>query len=75
MSVDPRAAIGDFLVSRVVYGIKGLRYTVSTDCRLRVHALWRLHPERPHGIRQMILGVLLDGAIVAGVVFAVASHR
>jgi hypothetical protein len=74
--VDPRAAIGDFMWSWVVYGFKGLRYAVSSDYRSRVHAFWRLHPgRRARGIRQMILGALLDVIIVASVAFVVAAHK
>ena len=74
--VNPRAAIGDFMWSWVVYGVKGLRYAVSSDYRSRVHAFWRLHPgRRARGIQQMILGALLDVALVAGVAFVVAAHK
>jgi hypothetical protein len=73
---DPRAAIGEFIWSWMVYGFKGLRYAVSSDYRSRVHAFWRLHPgRRTRGIRQMILGVLLDVVIAAGVALVVASHK
>jgi hypothetical protein len=40
--VDPRAAVGDFIWSWIVYGYKGVRYLVSADYRRRVHAFWRL---------------------------------
>jgi hypothetical protein len=73
---DPRAAIGDFIWSWMVYGFKGLRYAVSSGYRMRVHAFWRVHPgSRARGIRQMILGVLLDVFIAACVVLVVASHK
>ena len=73
---DPRVVVGDFIWSWIVYGFKGLRYAVSSDYRSRVHAFWRLHPgRRSHGIRQMVLGALLDVAIAACVVLAVASHK
>jgi hypothetical protein len=74
--VDPRAAVGDFIWSWIVYGYKGVRYLVSADYRRRVHAFWRLHPERrAGGIRRMILGAMLDVFIVACVALAVASHK
>jgi hypothetical protein len=60
----------------MVYGFKGLRYGLSADYRARVHAFWRLHPERrAGGIRRMILGAVLDVFVVACVVAAVVSHR
>ena len=74
--VDPRSAIGDFIWSWMVYGFKGLRYAVSSDYRARVHAFWRAHPgRRARGMRQMILGVLLDVFIAACVALVVASHK
>ncbi len=73
---DPRAAIGDFIWSWMVYGFKGLRYTVSSDYRARVHAFWRDHPgRRSRGILQMILGAFLDAVLVASAVLVVVSHK
>ena len=74
--VDPRAAVGDFIWSWMVYGFKGVRYVASADYRARVHEFWRVHPgRRSHGIRQMILGALLDVVIAAGVAAAVVSNK
>jgi hypothetical protein len=74
--VDPRAALGNFIWSWMVYGFKGVRYVVSADYRARVHEFWRVHPgRRPHGIRQMILGALLDAVIAASVAVAVVSNK
>ena len=73
---DPRAAVGSFIWSWMVHGLKGLRYLVSAAYRAQVHAFWRLHPgRRTGGIRQMILGVLLDVFIVVCAVAIVASHK
>jgi len=73
---DPRAAIGDFIWSWMVYGFKGVRYAVSSNYRARVHAFWRAHPgRRARGMRQMIVGVFLDTAIVAIVAWVVVSRR
>ena len=74
--VDPRSAIGDFVWSWMVGGFKGMRYVVSADYRSRVHAFWRLHPDRrAGGVRRMILGAMLDVFIVACVGLVIASHR
>ena len=74
--VDPRSALGNFIWSWMVFGFKGVRYVVSADYRARVHEFWRVHPgRRTHGIRQMILGGLLDLVIVAGVAVAVISNK
>ena len=74
--VDPRAALGDFVWSWMVYGFKGVRYVVSADYRARVHEFWRVHPgRRSHGLRQMILGALLDVVIAVGVAVAVVYHK
>ncbi|MBS0422761.1 MAG: hypothetical protein JSR66_33955 [Proteobacteria bacterium] len=74
--VDPRAAVGGFLWSWVIYGFKGLRYVVSADYRARVHAFWRLHPERrAGGIRRMILGAILDVVTLVCVVLIVVYRR
>jgi hypothetical protein len=55
--VDPRAAVGNFIWSWMVYGFKGVRYVVSAHYRARVHEFWRVHPgRRSRGIWQMILG-------------------
>ena len=76
MFQDPRGAAGSFIWSWMVYGFKGLRYVVSADYRARVHEFWRVHPgRRSHGIRQMILGALLDVIIVAGVWVVVVSNK
>jgi hypothetical protein len=74
--VDPRAAAGNFVWSWMVYGFKGVRYVVSSDYRACVHEFWRAHPgRRAHGIRQMILGALLDAVIAAGVVLALVYNK
>lgn len=74
--VDSRAAVGDFIGSWIVYGFKGVRYLVSAGYRRRVHAFWRLHPERrAGGIRRMIWGAALDVSIIVCVALAVASHK
>ena len=74
--VDPRAALGNFIWSWMVFGFKGVRYVVSADYRARVHEFWRVHPgRRIHGIRQMILGALLDAVIAASVAVAVVSNK
>ena len=74
--MDPRAAVGDLLWSGMVYGFKGVRYLVSAGYRRRVHAFWRLHPERrAGGIRRMIWGAVLDVSIIVCVALAFASHK
>jgi hypothetical protein len=74
--VDPRAAVGNFIWSWMVYGFKGVRYVVSAHYRARVHEFWRVHPgRRSRGIWQMILGGLLDLVILAGVAVAVISNK
>jgi len=35
---DPRAAVGSFIWSWMVHGLKGLRYIVSAAYRAQVHA-------------------------------------
>ena len=74
--VDPRAALGNAIWSWMVYGFKGIRYAMSGDYRARVHAFWRLHPERrAGGIRRMILGAVLDVCLIACVAFVLASRH
>ena len=74
--MDPRAALGDAIWSWMVYGLKGLRYLLSPDYRVRVRSFWRLHPDRrAGGIRRMILGGMLDVLIVAFAAFAFTFHR
>jgi hypothetical protein len=74
--VDPRAAVGGAVGSWMVYGFKGIRYVVSRNYRIRVHAFWRAHPERRGGgIRRMILGAMLDVSLIATVVLVVASQK
>ena len=73
---NPRAALGGAIGSWMVYGLKGVRYGVSPDYRARVHAFWRLHPNRrAGGIRRLIGGAVLDVLIVVCMAIAVAFHR
>jgi hypothetical protein len=63
---DPRAALADFLWTRMVAGVKGVRYISSSQYRARVQAYWRLHPtSRPRHIRLMVCGALLDTVILS----------
>ncbi len=74
--VDTRAAIGDAIWSWMVYGLKGLRYMLSSDYRARVRSFWRLHPDRrAGGIRRMIFGGMLDVLIAVCLALAVTFHR
>lgn len=74
--VDPRAAAGNAIGTWMVYGFKGLRYVVSRDYRSRVRAFWNDHPDRrAGGIRRMILGAMLDGSVIAFVVWLIAARH
>lgn len=62
---DPRAVLGDFLWALMVAGFKAVRYAMSTRYRHRAHLHWQNNPgTQPKAIRRMIVGLVLDGAIL-----------
>jgi hypothetical protein len=63
---DPRVTFGEFLLTRMVAGAKGVRYIASSQYRERVQAYWRNHPtSRARHIRMMVCGALLDTVILS----------
>jgi hypothetical protein len=75
MFQDPRAALGHFIWSWMIYGFKGIRYVVSRKYRSRVDQYWSNYPERRrHNIRGMAIGAILDAGITALIVLLLI-HR
>ena len=75
MESRPSFSKTDPLLPLLIYGLKGMRYVASADYRARVQRYWVNHPGTPsRDIPRMILGAMIDAAIV-GVIVAVLLLR
>jgi hypothetical protein len=65
----PSFSTTDPLLPLLVYGLKGMRYVVSSNYRARVQRYWVNHPGTPsRDIPRMLLGAIIDAVIVGAIV-------